>query len=199
MSRRLSFWAIGLSLAALFVWGGVSHYREQARLARQAQLQAERAEREAARAKAYIELRTPDEIAADAASKAEAEWRAAAAERRKVDARFAEAANAKMAEARRERAMRYALAGAKVLKQGMKDPESFVLRAATLQDDGAVCFQYRAKNSFGASLPGRFVIDPNGNPHSDENRDTSFAAAWARHCESIGEEVADAVKRSGAI
>lgn len=192
MSRSLRFWALGLSVAALCVWAGLNYYRAQARMARQAQLQAEQAERAAARAKAYIELRTPEEIVADNARKAEAE-------RRRADAAAMEVANERIAQARRERAMRYAIAGARALKQGMKDPESFVLRAATMQDDGAVCFQYRGKNSFGATLPGRMVIDPDGKPHAEENRDRGFAAAWAKHCERIGEEVADALRRSGAI
>jgi len=195
----LKLWAVGLALAAVSIWGGVNYYREQARLARAAQLQAERAAREAARAKAYIELRTPDEIAADNARKSETERRVVEAKRRIADAAAVAGANAKIAEARRERAMRYAIAGARALKQSMKDPESFILRAATIQDDGAVCFRYRAKNSFGAELPGRFLIDPNGKPHAEENRDSTFAAAWAAHCKSIGEEVADALRRSGAI
>lgn len=199
MRLKLRVWIIGLSVAAAAVWGAVSYYREQARLSRQAQLQAERAEREAARAKAYIELRTPDEIAADNARKAEAERRRAEADRRRVDAQAVEAANAKIAEAKRERAMRYALAGARALKQSMKDPESFVLRSVTIHDDSSVCFQYRAKNSFGATLPGRVVIDSNGKPHAEENRDSSFAGAWAAHCQRVGEEVAEAIQRSGAI
>jgi hypothetical protein len=199
MRLKLMIWVIGLSLGAVSVWGGVSYYRNQARLAREAQLQAERAEREAARAKAYIELRSPDEVVADKARAAAEQAKREAQDRAEAKYKDLQAAQARIDEIKRERTMRYAIAGAKALKQGMKDPESFILRAATIQDDGAVCFQYRAKNSFGATIPGRFVIDPNGKPHAEENRDSTFAAAWAAHCERIGEEVADALKRSGAI
>lgn len=189
---KVGLLALAVILAGVGVWGGINYSRDQARRARDAQLQDERALRAAARAAAYIELRTPDEIAADNARKTEAA-------RRKADANAVEAANAKIAQIRRERAMRYAIAGARALKQGMKDPDSFVLRAAALQGDGAVCFQYRAKNSFGAEVPGRLVIDPDGKPHAEENRDSTFPATWAAHCGRIGEEVADALRRSGAI
>lgn len=192
MKLKIKLWVVGLSLAAVAIWGGVNYFREQARLKREAQLQAERAALADAMAKSYVETRTPDEIAADEARKS-------AAARREAEQRAAKKHNEETARIMRDRAMRNAVAGAMAIKRSMKDPESFVLRAATIQEDGAVCFQYRGKNSFGATMPGRVVIDPSGKPHAEENRDSTFAAAWAVHCERIGEEVADALKRSGAI
>jgi hypothetical protein len=200
MKLTMKLWVVGLSVAGVAIWGGVNYFREQARLKREAQLQAERAAREEARAKAYIELRTPDEIAAANARAAADKAKREAQDRAEAQFKATQAAQAKIDEAKRERAMKNALAGAITLKRAMKDPEAFVLRSATMHENGATCYQYRAKNSFGAVLPGRALFHSSGNFYLEESDRDSFWLLWKAQCElSAGREVSDELKRSGAI
>lgn len=62
----------------------------------------------------------------------------------------------------------------KAVKMAAKDPASFSLDAAALTDAGAVCIQYRAKNSFNATVPGIYVATPQGSGDTD--------ALWNKHC-----------------
>lgn len=64
--------------------------------------------------------------------------------------------------------------GAKALKQAAKNPDSFKLTSAALMESGAICYEYRATNSFNAVTPGKFVVSKNGG--------SAEAAAWNKHC-----------------
>jgi len=91
-----------------------------------------------------------------------------------------------------------ALLGAQQLKQTMKDPESFKLRAAVLMDDGTVCYNYRAKNSFGAELPGSAVIVRRKNDIQllVEQSSQGFATAWNKRCANKnGEDLTQIIER----
>lgn len=63
---------------------------------------------------------------------------------------------------------------AKLVRRSAKDPDSFNLTYAGMTDKGAVCLEYRAKNSFNAVVPGRYVAA------GKANGDT--AELWNRHC-----------------
>lgn len=90
--------------------------------------------------------------------------------------RAAEAA-AKLIE---EREFQLAVRAAKILKAGMKNPESFQLTEAVRTDEGVLCFEYRGTNSFNAVVPSYAVIPPVGQPAAGPLRDV--AKAWNKHC-----------------
>jgi hypothetical protein len=74
----------------------------------------------------------------------------------------------------------------------MKDPESFRLRLAMLMADGSVCYQYRAKNSFGAELPGNaLILTENGRVRMLTSHDESeLARTWNKRCkDKVGEDL----------
>ena len=56
------------------------------------------------------------------------------------------------------------MAGAKLLKAGMKDPESFQLKQLLVMPDGSACYTYRATNSFNAKLEASAVLLPGKSP-----------------------------------
>lgn len=84
--------------------------------------------------------------------------KAAAAEAAMSPAEKASAALARTAKERKEQAWQESVALARAavatVRAGMKDPSSFSLSEAVAVDSGAVCLSYRAKNSFGAIVPG---------------------------------------------
>lgn len=63
---------------------------------------------------------------------------------------------------------------AKLVKRSAKDPDSFNLTFAGMTDKGAVCLEYRAKNSFNAVVSGYYVAAGNANGDTAE--------LWNRHC-----------------
>ena len=98
-------------------------------------------------------------------------------------------------EARAKRIVIARMAAAQ-LKTSMKDPESFELKSAVVHTDGAACFKYRAKNSFGATLPAEATMTPAGGLLTSESGNR-FVTAWNKHCTSAGgDEVASLLKRS---
>lgn len=64
--------------------------------------------------------------------------------------------------------------GAKLLKSAAKNPDSFQLTSAVLMADGAICYEYRATNSFNAVVPGVFVLT--------SGQASKESADWNRHC-----------------
>lgn len=89
------------------------------------------------------------------------------------------AAPAKTAEqiaagAKKEAEFQKVVAGAYILKQGMKNPVSFKLESATMMADGSICYEYRSTNSFNAVVPGRYVMAPKNSGDS--------AASWNKYC-----------------
>ena len=86
--------------------------------------------------------------------------------------------------------------GAGILRVAMKDPEAFVVNSVMVKPNGATCYKFRAKNSFGAVLPSRAVLA--GKVMLLEERDASaFADAWRAECSAPGgDEIADRVNRA---
>ncbi|WP_255368720.1 hypothetical protein [Polaromonas sp. OV174] len=106
----------------------------------------------------------------DAADKRATKLAAVEAEK-SPEQKIAEAAEKVKKEAEFQRIV----AGAKVIKQGAKNPNSFSLNSAVLMADGSICYEYRATNSFNAVVPGKLVITQN-NKATQEGRD------WNKFC-----------------
>jgi hypothetical protein len=77
------------------------------------------------------------------------------------------------AERRSDREIMVVLAGARMLRESMKKPESFELLGAAIID-GNICYEYRARNSFNDRTSGHYVISKKG--HSSSAKD------WNRYC-----------------
>lgn len=60
--------------------------------------------------------------------------------------------------ARKDREINTVLAGARMLKQSMKKPETFELTRATMIDGKVICYEYVARNSFNDQAPGHYVV-----------------------------------------
>ena len=78
------------------------------------------------------------------------------------------------AQAKKEQQFQAVVAGAKWLKKSMKNPTSFELTSAIMMGDEAICYEYRATNSFNAVVPGHRVIA--GAVNSDKDKD------WNKYC-----------------
>lgn len=102
--------------------------------------------------------RRTNELSAAEAKKSPEQKTAEAAEKLKKEAEF-----------------QRVVAGAKVIKQGTKNPDSFNLNSATLMADGSICYEYRATNSFNAVVPGKLVITKN-------NKTTQKGRDWNKFC-----------------
>ena len=83
-----------------------------------------------------------------------------------------------------------------LLRMSMKDPEAFVLTSLVVMPDGAACYRYRAKNSYGAVLPSRAVQAAGGGMMLEENDGDAFRQAWGIECVGTGEEIAPQVNRA---
>jgi len=79
-----------------------------------------------------------------------------------------------------EAAFERAVAGAKQLRESMRNPDSFKLTQTLIMDNGAVCYEYRAQNGFGGLNVGKAVLSPNGQFKSDES--DGFSVPWNKHC-----------------
>jgi pyruvate/2-oxoglutarate dehydrogenase complex dihydrolipoamide acyltransferase (E2) component len=102
--------------------------------------------------------------------------------------------------AKRTTQLQMAGGGAAILKRAMKDPEAFDLRSLVVKPNGTACYEYRAKNSFGAVLPSSAVLTPKGRMLVQEQDGNEFVYAWNKNCTvSGGDEIADLVKRLGII
>lgn len=122
--------------------------------------------------------------AKEAARKAkEAQEQVAIAEKKKAD------------KAKRDFQINLAGQAAKVLKNGMKDPDSFELKSLLFMPNGTACYEYRATNSFGAHLAGKAVLTTKGSLLVHEQNGNVFVSAWNKECTvSGGEEIASIVK-----
>ena len=75
-----------------------------------------------------------------------------------------------------------AVFGARVLKESMRDPDSFNLETAiVVEGTGAVCYEYRAKNGFGGTNYGRAVISADGSKFLTNTME-GFALWWNAEC-----------------
>ena len=69
-----------------------------------------------------------------------------------------------------------------ILKKAMNDPEKFKLESALVIDEtGAVCYEFRAPNSFGAIIKGQAVLARDGKQFL-LNTDSGFSKLWNREC-----------------
>ena len=83
-----------------------------------------------------------------------------------------------------------AVLGANQLKGSSKDPATFEFQSIYLAKDGAVCYEYRAKNSFNAILAGRALTAPSLKILAQERDGTKFINAWNKSCtKSGGQEI----------
>lgn len=57
-----------------------------------------------------------------------------------------------------DRDVNLVLAGARLLKQGMKKPETFELVSATMIGDDTICYEYKARNSFNDVAHAHYVV-----------------------------------------
>ena len=68
----------------------------------------------------------------------------------------------------------HVLLAAKLLKQGMKNPDAFKLASAVMLKDGTICFEYRSTNSFNAIVPGTFALTPDKGSANEKD--------WHKYC-----------------
>lgn len=98
----------------------------------------------------------------------------------------AEKAKQLAAEKMRDMQQQIAIAGALMLKRAMKDPEAFELKSLNFMQSGAACYDYRAKNTFGAMFPGSAILTKDGKILLEERHGNSFVAAWNKECTVAG-------------
>lgn len=91
-------------------------------------------------------------------------------------------AKQKEEEARRTALRAQAIVGAVALRRSMKDPTAFTLTSLVLMPDGAKCYEFRAKNSFGAILPGEAILTEKGKMLLHERDGNAFVSAWNASC-----------------
>ena len=70
----------------------------------------------------------------------------------------------------------------KVLKNSMKDPDSFELKSLIVHPSGTACYEYRATNSFNAHIAGAAVLTPKGEFLTQEHNGNAFVTAWNKGC-----------------
>lgn len=68
------------------------------------------------------------------------------------------------------------------IKKSMKDPASFSLESAILMESGATCYEYRAKNSFAAIVPGQAVLTHDGKIVVSGASAAQLEKAWNAEC-----------------
>ena len=108
---------------------------------------------ERAAAKAVVEgQKTPESLAREQSFKDQQ-----AAEKMKKEAEF-----------------QIVVAGARYIKKSAKNPDSFKLNSAAMMPSGAICYEYRATNSFNAIVPGTTVII--------KGKVSQQASDWNKYC-----------------
>lgn len=106
----------------------------------------------------------------------------------------------KAAKLKRDTQLQMAGAGARTIKNAMKDPEAFELKSLIVKSNGTACYEYRAKNGFGAILPGSAVLSSKGKLLTQEKDGNSFVAVWNKDCTPAGgDEIANLVKKLGVL
>lgn len=73
-----------------------------------------------------------------------------------------------------DREINTVLAGARMLKDAMKKPETFELIKAIMIDGKVICYEYRARNSFNDRTTEQYVVT--------DKVSSSKAADWNKHC-----------------
>lgn len=99
-----------------------------------------------------------------------------------------ESAPKSAAETQADKELNTAIAAARVLKGRSKDPSSFAVESFLIFSGGDTCYEYRAKNSFGAVVPGKAVFSPPGTMLTSETDGRKFIVAWNATCTRHGGE-----------
>jgi hypothetical protein len=103
------------------------------------------------------------------------------------------------AKTKRDSRLETGVLGAIALKNRMKDPEAFSLTGANVKDNGATCYEYRAKNGFGAIFPGSAVLTSKGDIYVSDQGD-KFTRAWNKECAGkSGEDIKSKVRLMGVL
>ncbi|MCA3000284.1 MAG: hypothetical protein ING75_16980 [Rhodocyclaceae bacterium] len=102
-------------------------------------------------------------------------------------------------EKKRTALIQMAAVGALSLKNSAKDPATFDITKVHLPEDGAVCYEYRAKNSFGAILPGQAILTPKSKLLVKEADGNTFVNAWNSSCTKRGENLTEFIRRSSVL
>lgn len=103
------------------------------------------------------------------------------------------------AKAKRDSQIETGVLGAVALKNKMKDPEAFNLTGANVKDNGAACYEYRAKNGFGAMFPGSAVLTSKGDIYVSDDGD-KFTRAWNNECAGKpGEDIKSKARLIGVL
>lgn len=95
------------------------------------------------------------------------------------DAQRAAQAAARVAQQRLETRW---VATQRLIKKGLKDPDSFELLRAVTMKNGAACIEYSAKNSFNARVRGQAVTTPDDEMFTSEANAGQFKKMWMQHC-----------------
>lgn len=85
---------------------------------------------------------------------------------------------------KRNQQIRFAVAGANVIKKSMRNPDSFKLDSVFLIDgQTAICYEYRAQNGFGGVNAAKAIFDINNSQFkSSEPYSDAFVRAWNKSC-----------------
>lgn len=94
---------------------------------------------------------------------------------------------AKSAEAvQADKELNTAIAAGRLLKQHTKDPSSFKMESFVIFPGGSACYEYRAKNSFGAIVPAKAVFVPPSTMQTSESDGNRFVKTWNATCTKSG-------------
>lgn len=81
------------------------------------------------------------------------------------------------------------IAGANIIKNAMRNPDSFKLESALIMDTGSVCYKFRSQNGFGGMNKISAVL------YGDDIKTSEmegFARRWNKECANkTGEDVTD--------
>ena len=149
--------SIGVWLAVGFgVWMLVFMAMSARHVAETAQEAAAEIAQRAQAEKKRVAALTPEQRAAEMKKREELERVRRAAQEKAA----AEKKRQGEAEAKRSQQLANAGNGLIALRRAMKSPESFELKSLIYMESGAVCYDYRAINSYSAKLAGNAVLVP---------------------------------------
>ena len=87
-----------------------------------------------------------------------------------------------------------AAAGAIVLRQSMRNPDSFKLARVLKFPNGAICYEYRAQNGLGGTDVERAVLPKSPAVVFTKAMGSAFSDEWSRSCLGSGTDVTDQVE-----
>ena len=140
------------------------------------------AEKTAEAERQRISTLTPEQRAAEEKQKLEKATKEAADRKSAEAKKEAEKAKALADKKKREIQLQIALVGARMLKRAARDPEAFELRSLDVMPNGTACYEYRAKNGFGAILPSSAVLTSAGKMLLKERDGNAFSSVWNKNC-----------------